>query len=359
MPDPFDDARRALDEVRAPDLWEEAERRAAADTVVPLAATARHPRHPGRWLAVAAAVALAAATVAAVADDDDQSVDTTPQATTSTTEDGMADDGLTIVGPDGCRIGIGGEPVVVDLGSAEPYRFPAVGSDDQLVFHVPLGASQLAEVHVPGVVVIDLMGERVEDVELRRGTAQVWFGLDFVQVRWFTASQEPCDSFTVTVSGGSEDANRHAAVDLAERILLPDELETEEPGAGPPSDGTTTTTDGVVITTTTIGETTTSIGLEGVQGSVTAGPTCPVEAPDDPCPPEPLAIHIVALDADGDIAAETDSTADGRYAMALPSGSYTLQAGTPGGLPSCPDTPVDVPVGGTVVADISCDTGIR
>ena len=57
--------------------------------------------------------------------------------------------------------------------------------------------------------------------QLERGTAQLWFGAEFVQVRWFSGSQEPCESFTVTVAGGTEDGNRHAAVDLADRVLLP------------------------------------------------------------------------------------------------------------------------------------------
>ena len=82
----------------------------------------------------------------------------------------------------------------------------------------------MAEIHIPGLVVTDLVGERVEQVELKRGTADVWFGPDFVQVRWFTGSQALCDSFTVTVAGGTEDGNRHAAVDLADRILLASEL---------------------------------------------------------------------------------------------------------------------------------------
>jgi len=241
MPDTpdFDDARRALNEVPAPDLWDEAQRRAADGTVVPLAVD-RDRRRPGRWLAVAAAAALAVGTVAVLADDDDQSIDTSPRATPpSTTEDGMVDDGVTVTGPDGCSIGLGGDTVVVEPGPADPERFGAGGQPaDQLVFHLPLGTTQTAEVHVPGVVVTDLVGERVEDVELQRGTAQVWFSTEFVQVRWFTGSQEPCSSFTVTVSGGTEDANRHAAVDLAERILLPEDLaapsgdDPSEPGDG-------------------------------------------------------------------------------------------------------------------------------
>jgi heat shock protein HslJ len=35
----------------------------------------------------------------------------------------------------------------------------------------------------------------------------------------------------VTVGGGTEDENRHAAVDLAERVLLPSELSEDEPTA--------------------------------------------------------------------------------------------------------------------------------
>ena len=47
---------------------------------------------------------------------------------------------------------------------------PARGPDDR-----PRGARhhQVAEIHVPGLVFTDLVGERVEDVELRRGTADV------------------------------------------------------------------------------------------------------------------------------------------------------------------------------------------
>ena len=90
-------------------------------------------------------------------------------------------------------------------------------------------------------MVDDLVGERVADVQLERGTAQLWFqggDGDPVQVRWFTGGQEPCESFTVTVGGGSEDANRHAAVDLAERVRLPSELDTSGDLASADLEGT-------------------------------------------------------------------------------------------------------------------------
>jgi heat shock protein HslJ len=112
----------------------------------------------------------------------------------------------------------------MEPGPASPPLFDLSGQPEgQLVAHTMLG-SQVVELHVPGLVLDDLVGERVEDIELGRGTASLWFGPDFVQVRWFTGGQEPCESFTVTVAGGNEDANRHAAVDFAERVLLPSDL---------------------------------------------------------------------------------------------------------------------------------------
>lgn len=76
------------------------------------------------------------------------------------------------------------------------------------------------DLHSPGIVVTDLVGERVEDVELSRGDAQMWLTDEFVQVRWFTGGQDRCDSFTVTASGGTESSQREAAVELANRVRL-------------------------------------------------------------------------------------------------------------------------------------------
>lgn len=130
---------------------------------------------------------------------------------------------------EGCSFGVSGEPIVFTDGPADPPLFALAGQPEgQTIAHAAVG-SQVAEIHVPGLVLDDLVGEQVEEIELSRGTAHLWFGTDFVQVRWFTGSQEPCDSFTVTVAGGTEDGNRHAAVDLADRLLLPDEIDVNEP----------------------------------------------------------------------------------------------------------------------------------
>jgi hypothetical protein len=227
MPDPYDPhaARRALDAVAAPDLWDEAQRRAADGSVVALDSPTDGASRPGRWGtvgAVAAVAILAIGTTAVLLDDDtDAVVDTAPL----TTVDPGPGTGTTVVG-DACTVGISGDPVVMDPGPADPPLFDLSGQPEgQLVAHTMLG-SQVAELHVPGLVLDDLTGERVEEVGLARGTAQLWLREDLVQVRWFPGrtEEEPCESFTVTVAGGGEDANRHAAVDFAERILLPSDL---------------------------------------------------------------------------------------------------------------------------------------
>ena len=96
-----------------------------------------------------------------------------------------------------------------------------------------------------------------------------------------------------------------------------------------------------------------------MHGRVTAGPTCPVERPDQPCPPSPIAGRVEAIDAAGHTAGNATTNADGRYAIALPPGAYTLRVATEARFPMCPDTAVSVPSGPPVAADVDCDTGIR
>lgn len=66
----------------------------------------------------------------------------------------------------------------------------------------------------------------------------------------------------------------------------------------------------------------------GAYGYVIAGPTCPVERPDQPCPPRPVSAHIQAQDSSGRDLAATDSDSSGRYQLPLPPGTYTLTATT-------------------------------
>lgn len=97
----------------------------------------------------------------------------------------------------------------------------------------------------------------------------------------------------------------------------------------------------------------------GAYGYVTAGPTCPVERPEQPCPPRPVAAQVNAQDASGRTVATTRTDQAGRYSLSLAAGSYTLVTVTGATYPRCPPTSVTVRPGGPTRADISCDTGIR
>jgi len=119
---------------------------------------------------------------------------------------------------------------------------------------------------------------------------------------------------------------------------------------------------GVVAVSSTGGQTTTSSRPPAgpvLYGTVTAGPTCPVERPDHPCPPRPVAATIEVRRPDGTTAAATRSDAAGAFRIAVAPGSYTVIVVTGGVLPRCPRTPVNVSPSASTKVDISCDTGIR
>jgi len=97
----------------------------------------------------------------------------------------------------------------------------------------------------------------------------------------------------------------------------------------------------------------------GVAGRVTAGPTCPVERSDQPCPPNPVAGRVEAIDAAGHTAGSAPTDSVGRYAIRLGPGNYTLRVAIAEMFPVCPETAVSVPAGPVVTVDIGCDTGIR
>lgn len=97
----------------------------------------------------------------------------------------------------------------------------------------------------------------------------------------------------------------------------------------------------------------------GAYGYVTAGPTCPVERPDQPCPPRPVSARVDAQDGSGRTVASTHTDQAGRYSLGLAPGSYTLVAVTGSAFPRCPPTAVTVRSGAPTRADIGCDTGIR
>jgi hypothetical protein len=102
----------------------------------------------------------------------------------------------------------------------------------------------------------------------------------------------------------------------------------------------------------------------GVRGTVTAGPTCPVERdpPDPACAPRLVGgAVLVFTDANGAGVARTTSAADGTFAVELAPGAYRVTAEPVDGLMGTPD-PMDVVVeAGQPMTElqVSYDTGIR
>ena len=102
----------------------------------------------------------------------------------------------------------------------------------------------------------------------------------------------------------------------------------------------------------------------GVRGTVTAGPTCPVERdpPDPGCAPRMVAgAVLVVTDATGTEVARATSAEDGTFSIELRPGAYRLAAQPFEGLMGTPE-PMDFAVeAGAPMTElqVSYDTGIR
>lgn len=104
-----------------------------------------------------------------------------------------------------------------------------------------------------------------------------------------------------------------------------------------------------------------SDGLGTINGTVLAGPTCPVETVENPCPDHPVAgVKVQAL-KDGTVAATTVSDADGGFTMDLAPGTYLVQSVVEPEGPGMYSRPAEVIVTEDAIVDVSVllDTGIR
>ena len=99
-------------------------------------------------------------------------------------------------------------------------------------------------------------------------------------------------------------------------------------------------------------------GATGIDGSVTLGPTCPVERADSPCPDRPYAARITIW-RDGMQVLETRSGDDGRFRALLPPGAYRVVGETEGALPRGSEETVTVVEGRLTPVQIRFDSGIR
>jgi hypothetical protein len=101
-----------------------------------------------------------------------------------------------------------------------------------------------------------------------------------------------------------------------------------------------------------------SVPTGGVTGTVTIGPTCPVEIQGSPCPPGVWTGTVRATGADGSTH-EVATDGNGRYDLVLAPGTYEIAPVTGSSGPPTA-TPVMVTVGDSVQQlDLQLDSGIR
>lgn len=98
-------------------------------------------------------------------------------------------------------------------------------------------------------------------------------------------------------------------------------------------------------------------------GDVVAGPTCPVEQINNPCPPKVVAgREVKILTPGGRVVATTTTDAQGHFSVTLAPGAYvvavTMVAGQVGMRQSTPGD-VNVASGQSSYLKIELDTGIR
>jgi hypothetical protein len=95
----------------------------------------------------------------------------------------------------------------------------------------------------------------------------------------------------------------------------------------------------------------------GIAGEVQAGPTCPVETPESPCPDRPVEGAHVTATGNG-VTKDTRSDASGSFRLRLRPGTYTLTA-TSDGVFGCEEQRVRVAKNRYTRVTVTCDTGIR
>jgi Carboxypeptidase regulatory-like domain len=100
-----------------------------------------------------------------------------------------------------------------------------------------------------------------------------------------------------------------------------------------------------------------------LHGTVVAGPTCPVERAEDPCPPKPVPGREVEITSPaGEVVATVTTDGQGHFQVVLAPGTYTVfVVGTAGALGSGRAGRVQATVraGQTTAVTIALDTGIR
>lgn len=99
---------------------------------------------------------------------------------------------------------------------------------------------------------------------------------------------------------------------------------------------------------------------QGIRGAVVAGPRCPVETAESPCPPAPLPGIHVDVRRGGEVVADAVTDRHGNFSVGVDPGTYEVQA-TPGQTGFMSSKPVTVVVRQGRFTDVTVpvDTGIR
>ena len=99
-----------------------------------------------------------------------------------------------------------------------------------------------------------------------------------------------------------------------------------------------------------------------LSGTVVAGPTCPVERADQPCPPRPVPNRQVMIEtASGTVVTSATTDQNGHFQVALAPGTYEVRV-APGTSPfpiQRARQSVTITAGQTLKIQIELDTGIR
>jgi hypothetical protein len=99
-----------------------------------------------------------------------------------------------------------------------------------------------------------------------------------------------------------------------------------------------------------------------VTGTVSAGPTCPVERipPDPNCADRPVSgAEIIFVNDGGNSVGSVSSDADGRFSISLPAGRYTLNPQPLPGFSGTAPTQMLLISNADVAVKLRYDTGIR
>jgi hypothetical protein len=100
-------------------------------------------------------------------------------------------------------------------------------------------------------------------------------------------------------------------------------------------------------------------GTSGIRGQVLAGPQCPVEMANSPCPDLPWDGTVVATDtSSGDEFTATTDT-DGRFELSLAPGTYEVTIDAATSPPTAEPQTVTVEGGTFTEIEVFVDTGIR